>query len=185
MPTRRTILDDISARFRGLVSPDCSLYRDTPLCLQIANTYRNRADGGEGKCYAKDSRNGGVRCPATAAKAPRDSREGLTRSRQRRRQRGSQKTFPEIIHGINYSKSGAASHNAATPHGRGDVPQSAVSPRSARQLRHGMSAWQVQHRPAKDRHCSRTCCFRCGGRHRRRLRTCLAAIRPRRGRRVP
>ncbi len=40
-------LDDISARFRGLVSPDCSLYRDTPLCLQIANTYLNRAIG----CY--------------------------------------------------------------------------------------------------------------------------------------
>ena len=31
--------------FPGIVSPDCSLYRDMPLCLQIANTYMNRAIG--------------------------------------------------------------------------------------------------------------------------------------------
>lgn len=31
--------------FAGIVSPDCSLYRDMPLCLQIANTYMNRAVG--------------------------------------------------------------------------------------------------------------------------------------------
>lgn len=34
-------------KFPGIVSPDCSLYRDMPLCLQIANTYMNRAIG----CY--------------------------------------------------------------------------------------------------------------------------------------
>ncbi len=33
------------ARFRGIVSPDCSLYRDMPLQAQMANTYRNRALG--------------------------------------------------------------------------------------------------------------------------------------------
>lgn len=32
-------------RFPGMISPDCSLYRDMPLCLQIVNTYRNRAVG--------------------------------------------------------------------------------------------------------------------------------------------
>ena len=31
--------------FAGVVSPDCSLYRDMPLVLQIANTYMNRAVG--------------------------------------------------------------------------------------------------------------------------------------------
>lgn len=31
--------------FPGLISPDCSLYRDMPLVLQIANTYMNRAIG--------------------------------------------------------------------------------------------------------------------------------------------
>lgn len=31
--------------FPGVISPDCSLYRDMPLCLQIANTYMNRAVG--------------------------------------------------------------------------------------------------------------------------------------------
>lgn len=31
--------------FAGVISPDCSLYRDMPLCLQIANTYMNRAVG--------------------------------------------------------------------------------------------------------------------------------------------
>ena len=34
-------------QFPGVVSPDCSLYRDMPLCLQIANIYMNRAVG----CY--------------------------------------------------------------------------------------------------------------------------------------
>lgn len=29
--------------FPGIISPDCSLYRDMPLNLQIANTYMNRA----------------------------------------------------------------------------------------------------------------------------------------------
>lgn len=34
-------------KFSSVISPDCSLYRDMPLCLQIANTYMNRAVG----CY--------------------------------------------------------------------------------------------------------------------------------------
>ena len=33
-------------RFSSLISPDCSLYRDAPLTVQIANVYRNRAIGG-------------------------------------------------------------------------------------------------------------------------------------------
>ena len=33
------------AKFSAVISPDCSLYRDMPLCLQIANTYMNRAVG--------------------------------------------------------------------------------------------------------------------------------------------
>ena len=33
------------AKFKGVVSPDCSLYRDMPLVLQAANTYMNRAVG--------------------------------------------------------------------------------------------------------------------------------------------
>ena len=37
-------LDDLK-KFSGVVSPDCSLYRDMPLTLQIANTYMNRAIG--------------------------------------------------------------------------------------------------------------------------------------------
>ena len=32
-------------RFDGVISPDCSLYWDMPLCTQIANTYLNRALG--------------------------------------------------------------------------------------------------------------------------------------------
>jgi hypothetical protein len=32
-------------RFPGIISPDCSLYIDMPLCLQIANVYMNRAIG--------------------------------------------------------------------------------------------------------------------------------------------
>ena len=37
-------LDELR-NFPGVVSPDCSLYRDMPLVLQIANTYMNRAVG--------------------------------------------------------------------------------------------------------------------------------------------
>lgn len=37
-------LDELMT-FPGVVSPDCSLYRDMPLVLQIANTYMNRAVG--------------------------------------------------------------------------------------------------------------------------------------------
>lgn len=37
-------LDELK-KFPGVVSPDCSLYRDMPLGLQIANTYMNRAIG--------------------------------------------------------------------------------------------------------------------------------------------
>lgn len=33
-------------RFGAFISPDCSLYRDAPLAVQIANVYRNRAIGG-------------------------------------------------------------------------------------------------------------------------------------------
>lgn len=33
------------SKFAGVVSPDCSLYRDMPLVLQVANTYMNRAVG--------------------------------------------------------------------------------------------------------------------------------------------
>lgn len=32
-------------KFKGIISPDCSLYRDDPLSVQIANTYLNRAVG--------------------------------------------------------------------------------------------------------------------------------------------
>lgn len=35
-------LDELS-RYTAVISPDCSLYRDMPLCLQITNTYMNRA----------------------------------------------------------------------------------------------------------------------------------------------
>ncbi len=37
-------ISDLS-RFGAIISPDCSLYRDEPLSVQIANTYRNRAVG--------------------------------------------------------------------------------------------------------------------------------------------
>lgn len=37
-------LDEIK-QFKGVISPDCSLYLDMPLCLQITNTYMNRAVG--------------------------------------------------------------------------------------------------------------------------------------------
>lgn len=32
-------------KYGGVISPDCSLYIDMPLCLQMANTYMNRAIG--------------------------------------------------------------------------------------------------------------------------------------------
>lgn len=32
-------------QYAAFITPDCSLYRDMPLCLQIANTYLNRAVG--------------------------------------------------------------------------------------------------------------------------------------------
>ncbi len=31
------------SQFKCVISPDCSLYRDMPLCIQIINTYINRA----------------------------------------------------------------------------------------------------------------------------------------------
>ncbi len=37
-------VDDLK-KFKGIISPDCSLYRDMPLCLQIANIYMSRAVG--------------------------------------------------------------------------------------------------------------------------------------------
>ncbi len=37
-------IDDF-ARYSALITPDCSLYRDAPLAVQIANVYRNRAIG--------------------------------------------------------------------------------------------------------------------------------------------
>ena len=33
------------SNYARVISPDCSLYRDMPLCLQITNTYMNRAVG--------------------------------------------------------------------------------------------------------------------------------------------
>ena len=37
-------LDELS-KYPGIISPDCSLYIDMPLCLQITNVYMNRAIG--------------------------------------------------------------------------------------------------------------------------------------------
>lgn len=37
-------IDDLK-RFKGIISPDCSLYIDAPLIVQIANIYLNRAIG--------------------------------------------------------------------------------------------------------------------------------------------
>lgn len=37
-------LEDLK-RFAAVISPDCSLYRDAPLSVQITNTYKNRAIG--------------------------------------------------------------------------------------------------------------------------------------------
>lgn len=39
-----SFIDDF-ARFTAIISPDCSLYRDAPLAVQITNLYRNRAIG--------------------------------------------------------------------------------------------------------------------------------------------
>ncbi len=39
-----SFIDDFG-RFAALVSPDCSLYRDAPLSVQLTNIYRNRAIG--------------------------------------------------------------------------------------------------------------------------------------------
>lgn len=38
------LIDDLK-RFPGIISPDCSLYIDAPLCVQIADIYLNRAVG--------------------------------------------------------------------------------------------------------------------------------------------
>lgn len=35
----------IIKKYQGFISPDCSIYRDMPLVLQITNIYRNRAIG--------------------------------------------------------------------------------------------------------------------------------------------
>lgn len=35
----------ILRKYKGFISPDCSIYRDMPLSLQITNIYRNRAIG--------------------------------------------------------------------------------------------------------------------------------------------
>lgn len=40
-----TYIDDFG-RFAAMISPDCSLYRDAPLSVQLINVYRNRAIGG-------------------------------------------------------------------------------------------------------------------------------------------
>lgn len=37
-------IDDFG-RFKALISPDCSLYREAPLAVQLANIYRSRAIG--------------------------------------------------------------------------------------------------------------------------------------------
>ncbi len=40
----------ILKQYQGFISPDCSLYRDMPLAIQITNIYRNRAIG---YCFQK------------------------------------------------------------------------------------------------------------------------------------
>lgn len=42
LTTTKRYLAELS-QFQSVISPDCSLYRDMPLCLQIVNTYMNRA----------------------------------------------------------------------------------------------------------------------------------------------
>lgn len=44
MTNTETYVEALST-FSSIISPDCSLYRDMPLCLQIVNTYMNRAIG--------------------------------------------------------------------------------------------------------------------------------------------
>lgn len=44
LTSTKKFLSELS-EFSAIISPDCSLYRDMPLCLQIANTYMNRAVG--------------------------------------------------------------------------------------------------------------------------------------------
>lgn len=39
LPRRKAVIDEF--RRRPLISPDCSLYRDAPLAVQIANTYKH------------------------------------------------------------------------------------------------------------------------------------------------
>lgn len=39
-----TMVDDLK-RFPGVITPDCSLYLDAPLCVQIVDIYLNRAVG--------------------------------------------------------------------------------------------------------------------------------------------
>lgn len=36
---------EVLKKYQGFISPDCSVYRDMPLALQITNIYRNRAIG--------------------------------------------------------------------------------------------------------------------------------------------
>jgi len=36
---------ELLKKYQGFISPDCSIYRDMPLALQITNIYRNRAIG--------------------------------------------------------------------------------------------------------------------------------------------
>ncbi len=43
--TPEAYIDDFG-RFAAMISPDCSLYRDAPLSVQLTNIYRNRAIGG-------------------------------------------------------------------------------------------------------------------------------------------
>ncbi len=44
LTSTKRYLDEIK-EFEGIITPDCSLYRDMPLVLQMANTYMNRAVG--------------------------------------------------------------------------------------------------------------------------------------------
>lgn len=41
---------EILKQYQGFISPDCSVYRDMPLAMQITNIYRNRAIG---YCFQK------------------------------------------------------------------------------------------------------------------------------------
>lgn len=45
----QSYIDDFK-RFSVMISPDCSLYRNAPLSVQIINTYRNRAIGSYYQC---------------------------------------------------------------------------------------------------------------------------------------